>query len=324
MTRILSIILLIFPLLLGSVRAEDQKSNSDQDQQKTPAQTRAKERQKKYEDASKDIKRHFEPSYITFFGGYDAAGPMDFGDIFYEGQLTVHLNWYNPNERPPESLRNRLFLLYVPVRIQVRQFRSESSPVKTPSFNPGLRGYYLHESWINDTHDFSYVSLGFHHYSNGQIGPHYNPDATINTENGSFSSEYVEAAFYRNLRRAWWKLNYRQYIVSEHWSSWEPAQSHYFERALVEVSIRYEFTERKKKPAVRLTGGYKLGRDYVSPGRNASFEDNLQFTGEVFAPLQHWQDVQVYLRWDVGYDYYNINYQNRINRIQFGLVSTNF
>jgi len=34
--------------------------------------------------------------------------------------------------------------------------------------------------------------------------------------------------------------------------------------------------------------------------------------------------MRIYVRGDLGYDYYNIHYQEKLQRIQVGLVATNF
>lgn len=47
--------------------------------------------------------------------------------------------------------------------------------------------------------------------------------------------------------------------------------------------------------------------------------------GQAGAPIcWNWQDMSLFLKWDLGYDYYNSNYQNKSNRIQFAFVGTVF
>lgn len=116
-------------------------------------------------------------------------------------------------------------------------------------------------------------------------------------------------------------------------ATWEPEQSRYYEKALAEITWRHDpgkYGPKLGTPSVQLTAGCKFNRDYLAPGVNASFRDNLQWTAEatfpieLFRPKTHWQDIRIYLRGDRGYDYYNIHYQERMQRIQAGIVATNF
>jgi hypothetical protein len=83
------------------------------------------------------IKEHLEPSYLTFGGGYDLENKIKLNDIYYEGELFAYLKFWEELD-----FTNHAFRLYLPIRVQLRQFRSSSSPVKTPSFNPGIKLYY--------------------------------------------------------------------------------------------------------------------------------------------------------------------------------------
>jgi len=290
-----------------------------------------------YLSATARMQKHFEPSYLTLGGGINRTDTIDFPDMLYEAQIYVHYTWNDTayREPPPEQGDDHVRIV-VPIRLQVRQYRTDSSPVKTPSYNPGIRMYYTRSRWIDERGMF-YLSAGYHHYSNGQSGPHYNADGTINTENGSFSTDYTELSLYWDRQKTWTKLNLRTYLVSNRFT-WEPAQSHYYERGIAELTWRFDPSGQRLAPAaapkdpktaIQLTGGYKYGRDYVSPGVNASFKDNLQWTAEVIAPSQvicrkwKWKDIQLYVRYDRGYDYYNIHYQEKMERIQFGIVAKN-
>lgn len=271
-----------------------------------------------YGKITERMNEHFEPSYITVAGGYDRSGKLRTRDILYEGQLYLHLNWYENCQDPEECGKDFYYRVFVPIRLQLRQYTTESHPVKTPSFNPGARVYFWHRSWVNGEDDFHYLSLGGHHYSNGQSGLHY-LNGAINTNDGSFSTDYLELAYYREKGSLWGKVNYRQYLTG---ITWEEAQTDYYETALVELTGRGPLPWLDME--LQLTAGYKFGRKYVSPGTNASFKDNLQFTAELVLPVSSWKDLSWYVRWDKGYDNYNIYYQNKVNRIQAGFVATTF
>ena len=270
--------------------------------------------------------KYFEKNYVTLGGGFDDTDNIQFKDIYYEAQLYGHFNWISSEYKNETS---DIWQLYLPVRLQVRQYRSDSSPVKTPGYNPGIRVYYAHHSWLNGTDDFHYASLGLHHYSNGQNGPHLDPvSGDINTDTGSFSSDYAELSYYRvstNQTMEWAKVNYRYYFVN---ATWEAEQTGFYEDRLVELSGRFSLFD---KPAdsqdffdtisLQLTLARKIGRDFITPGIKANDSDNLQYTGELIMKPSGWKDLSMYARWDKGYDYYNINYATQMNRIHFGVVA---
>ncbi len=261
------------------------------------------------------IKSAFETSYVTAGGGYDFQDKIKFNDIYYEGQVYAHVNM---------TMRcfKENFRLYAPVRIQLRQSRSTSDPVKTPSYNPGIRLYFWDEGVEEDAEAFSYYSFGFHHYSNGQRGPHYDPaTGLINTEDGSFSADYFEFSVYEFTDDeffSWKKLNLRAYLTG---LTWEEEQTNYYEKALVELSGKKNLGG---DVFLQTTIGYKFGRDYISPGVDAKRKDNFQYRMEFFYKPPCFESLNLYGRFDYGYDYYNINYQSKTKRAQIGVAGHPF
>lgn len=317
-------LLLLFIALAGAPRA----SGAGEERPGSALSTAPTSTRLLYTAISATIARHFEPSYITLGGGYNRSPAISWNDLLYEGQIYVHYTWNDTSRRTTPEQDKDLVRITLPIRLQVRQYTSESSPVKTPSYNPGIRMYYTRGGWLDEDGLF-YLSLGLHHYSNGQSGPHSNADGTINTDTGSFSSDYAELSFYWDRKYSWTKFNFRKYLIGGI-ATWEPEQSHYYEKALAEITWRHELGRLRGAPSIQLTAGYKFNRDYISPGVNASFKDNLQWTAEAAVPIdtlighKQWQDVRFYFRWDKGFDYYNIHYQERMNRLQFGFAATNF
>lgn len=108
--------------------------------------------------------------------------------------------------------------------------------------------------------------------------------------------------------------------------TWEAEQTDYYGKFLVEGSSQLLKWGVKFPSELKLTVGYKLGRKYVAPGKNAEMADNFQYRGEFqLKPVAWgWEQMSLYLRWDMGYDYYNINYQKKVNRLQFGVVGSLF
>ncbi|MFQ5579561.1 MAG: hypothetical protein ACE5FZ_03035 [Nitrospiria bacterium] len=277
-----------------------------------------------------EILAHLDSTYVTVLGGIDLDNNLKVDDIYYEAEFNINYVWWKTET---SSTKKHNLQLHLPVRLQIRQFTSTSSPVRTPSYNPGLRIYYWNKSWT-EAGRFTYLSLGFHHYSNGQQGPHFKVDGSINTETGSFSSEYVElAAHHRN--DAWfaatWRIAYRSFLTG---GTWEPEQDNQYPSKELHLATHSRpFFERWSPTSFRIDLGYKMGRDFTvknpvdgSKNVRADFEDNLQIKFEALMAIRYfrWKDISWYMRYDYGYDYYNINYQERINRIQFGLAGTSF
>jgi hypothetical protein len=90
-------------------------------------------------------------------------------------------------------------------RVAVRIMWGTSSPVRTPSYNPGATAYLR---LLNDTTHLLYFSASLFHHSNGQDGPTLDRTDSIeprrmNTYNGSFATNYWAVG-----------LNYSQTISS--------------------------------------------------------------------------------------------------------------
>lgn len=281
------------------------------------------------------LEENLAPSYITFGGGRsfgpDYPGKINSDTIFYEAEINTHFLALALDKSPGSANKMRL---YIPVRFQVRQFSETSSPVKTPSFNPGARLFFWPKSWQRED-TFKYVSAGFHHYSNGQNGDFFNTDGTINTDTGSFSTDYLEFSYYhisRFLTFDWYKITWQKHLDI----TWEDEQDLQYETSRIELSLRSKkFKTAFKQKVVHkytVTLGYKnAGRDYivlnpVTPSQNieARVKDNIQFKYEHTFYFPALGSMGLYLRYDYGYDYYNINFQNRMRRIQFGLVGYTF
>jgi hypothetical protein len=276
------------------------------------------------DDVRKVVVENFEKTYITAGSGLRLGGDQTAKNIMYEGQIFANLNWLQPGN---ENAGLKQWV-DIPIRIQVRQFTSESRPVRTPSYNPGLRWY----GWYKDKRDraLTYYSAGLFHYSNGQDGPSTLPDGSVNTQNGSFSTNYIEVSGSRTNERFWiqWmSLELRQHFIG----TWEPFQHEQYEKGHVTARLRSQQFMLLAPSQIGLSGTYSYGRTFVvkndvDPSRNvdATVRDNLSATVELNVKPTGWKDLAFYLRYDIGYDYYNINFQNRMNRIQLGLSSTNF
>lgn len=90
-------------------------------------------------------------------------------------------------------------------RYKVRMFHfkqgvDSSFAVRTPSFMPGATIHFPIRFHKED-HNITYASLSVFHHSNGQDEPEFNPDGTVNTATGNFSTNYIEPAFHFRNRK---------------------------------------------------------------------------------------------------------------------------
>ncbi len=291
------------------------------------------------------IQQNLEPSFITAGGGLNFSfwrdSHLDWGDYLFEAELNHHFHFFDS----PDSLPWKGFVKFNP-KIQIRMSNEKSAPIKTPGFLPRATYFF----WLTDKDQkdsFTYYSLMLSHHSNGQAGEFYNSDGTVNTENGSFSTNYLELANYQFQRRflpEWTKFA----IIWHPGFNREDALDDQYEELKVEISTRTTTrTLRSLKPVVGDTlskkGWYfKLftsvsyiitGRDYVIAPNNdypqivtedADWNDNinLSFMLSLRPPYMH--DMNFFVKYDLGYDYYNINFQKEINRIQIGIAGDPF
>ncbi|HLP22371.1 MAG TPA: hypothetical protein VK174_18780 [Chitinophagales bacterium] len=95
-------------------------------------------------------------------------------------------------------------------RVSVRIMRGTSSPVRTPSYNPGTT---VSVRLLNDTVHLFYATASLFHHSNGQDGPTLDiRDSTeprrMNTTNGSFATNYWAAGLGYSQTISAGKLSY--------------------------------------------------------------------------------------------------------------------
>jgi hypothetical protein len=135
------------------------------------------------------IESSFEPNYLTFGGWLNIAG-SDYTGAWYPLVLESRIT---PNF---EAVYGSLMIDIVP-EILLRMRTYHSHPIWTPSFMPSLRLYAWSKKKVQHLNlektfqDFSYWGLSFKHHSNGATGDFFNKDGTVDTVDGSFSSNYI-------------------------------------------------------------------------------------------------------------------------------------
>ncbi|MEN9867712.1 MAG: hypothetical protein RL748_3302 [Pseudomonadota bacterium] len=267
-----------------------------------------------------DILDHQELSYFTVSSGFRLKSDRGNSNFLYEAQIVKNISIHPSNDQPHTAM----LWIDAPVRIAVRQLSEASLPVRTPSFNPGLR-----LTWA--PHNRTYYSAGLHHYSNGQDGDSTLADGSINTRSGSFNTNYIELAAYHRDHSNKEALHWAQLSVKQHfYGTFEAFQRDQYPKQQVTLGLHSkDFAWFGTNWQFRFTETMGLGYHYVAkneidPGRNvrAQLRDRLNTRFEIVGTIPKiGNELGIYLRYDYGYDYYNINFQKRINRFQIGVAA---
>jgi hypothetical protein len=277
---------------------------------------------------------NLDPSYVTVGSGLHLGGDKTARGMLYEAQLSHNFSWFEWPAVPEGNEEGRFNVwLDVPIRIAVRQLTDASKPVRTPSYNPGMRLMFARNTADDNLGDATYFSLGAHHYSNGQEAESAPTVSRANTVNGSFNTNYVEAALHRHIAASpfpWTRIAFRQ----DFFGTWETIQNRQFPKRQLSAQTRYRNVDIGPLAAsFSLTGVYRFGYEFVTrpgldlanrplSGEPVRARDRIQTTIDAWLePIKGpFKGFSLYARYDWGYDYYNINFQNRINRMQFGVV----
>jgi hypothetical protein len=89
------------------------------------------------------------------------------------------------------------FFLAATPEINIRLFSAHGSPVKSPSYMPGLVAYFRVN---NDAYHARFISVAYNHHSNGIEGPTANPDGSINVDSGKFTTNFYTFLYHMGNR----------------------------------------------------------------------------------------------------------------------------
>jgi hypothetical protein len=142
---------------------------------------------------------YFKPIYnantdVSYFCPLGEFGAPN--KYFFSTEINPNLFVFEPKSRP--------FSIAVTPNIKVRMFQNDLSnrsyAVRTPSFLFKVRFFYAFNS--SDI-QYRYLESNYVHHSNGQDGFVLNSDGlTINTYNGSFSTNYAYLSFNKGKKQA--------------------------------------------------------------------------------------------------------------------------
>ena len=277
---------------------------------------------KKLVDVATLISDGYDPSYFGIASGLRLGSDQSPGNLLYEAQLAKQVQIH---EFETTNFGN--FRWDAPVRFVVRQLDVKSKPVRTPTFNAGMRLY----QYAGPKADH-YYSFGLFHYSNGQEGRPTTHEGIVNTLDGSFNTNYAEFAYGRRVNH----LDSARVLFRQHfYGTWDDAQPNQYPHRYLEAQWVHRFggsSDQLAATSMRTTLQYRWGYGYrvwnpVVPAldERVRFQDRFQLSiellGGTLAKKMTTLDIFPYVRWDYGYDPYNINFQHRMNRIMLGLAA---
>ncbi len=280
---------------------------------------------------------NIEPSYISFSSG------RNFGNSSNSvGKLVFETDINRPFRMIEHSFSKYSFKFTVTPKVLLRMYRENSSPVKTPSFMPRAKIYFFKgkfDSKLNKNENFFYSTLMLSHHSNGQAGSFYDSLGIVNTETGSFSTNFFELAFHgyfaKSFLPAWNKVALE----------WHPGfnRSSKLDDQYEDLKVSYSFRNQPRKLAAWKGWNFKFytklsyilsGKKYkIAPVENfpaiaskkAKFSDKFHWTSKLSFKVPKidlfQNDIHFFFQYDLGPEYYNIHFQKNLSRFQFGLAA---
>lgn len=289
--KILSVMLLSCALSLGTVRAQNQQEINN--------------------DFIQLYKENAALSYLSPKG--ELGAPSKY---VINGRLTTSY-FLLATEKLPIA-----FAVLPDFTVRVREERSAG--VRTPSFRLGGTLFVrLDRSLPN----YKYATLSYTHHSNGQDGEALNPDGSINTINGNFTTNYLTASYHfgtdvnKQRAKGYYSLNHEAGFEWHKWFSYEKAlkNDYGFSRLI------YNFSLRNYQPAKeqwRLNAEISYAVNPMTEYELAAIKKrlNAELSYHYSFPFMN----NAYLMVAAGYygeDPYNIYYRDKYSYVRFGISS---
>ena len=205
----------------------------------------------------------------------------------------------------------------------VKVLDQKSAAVRTPSLKLG--GVWYVPIGSNASH-YKYASLKFMHHSNGQDGQSLNPDLSVNTRDGNFSTNYLVLSYHfgdnAEKGKQGYTLNHEAGLQWHKWFAYEKAltDDYGFTRIIYNISLRKQLKNRENW---RLNGGLSYAINTMVNYKTTAVKKrlNTEVSFHYGLPFMH----NAYLMAAAGYygeDTYNIYYRDQYSYLRFG-VSTN-
>lgn len=248
------------------------------------------------------LSQAFEESYIVPVGGFG-----NIQKLVFEANIAPHLAFASDGLAVTATPKTLL-----------RMYNLSSLPIRTPTFNPQIRLYYWgrlprSRQWRTA------ISLAFAHHSNGQAGPFFSGDSvTLNTTDGSFSTDYLEATAHvigaspRTGSTGWLSIGVRKHVAGlTEDAELRAAGSRYGRHRLL--------ASTKGLIPVALFGfAPRLDIEYLIDGQPGRMR--WIFAPSVSTVLRLRSPIGVFVGGYFGQDYYNIWYGQTLRIVRFGLT----
>lgn len=277
-----------------------------------------------------DIIRVNRPlSYVTFAEGVGNLEPL-----LFEAQIASSFFVVG---------KKKQWALQLSPHILMRMKRTKSLPVENPSYKLPLF-FHQHLNFWNKLfagkgfYNNAYLSLGLTHHSNGQAGPFFKDDGSINLENGSFSTNFASAAItlYQGKDRkklpgfSLLELYYERHLP---WFAFEtslyeePLKGLY---GLDRLKLKYSNLNLSRKQE-EIPGKFLSNSRLISQagwifgplaGSDAGgFQERLLFSLKYLYYPQWLNEIALFTEFYRGQDYYNIRFARNLTFFRIGLIS---
>jgi hypothetical protein len=260
-----------------------------------------------------------EPSYVLFSRGLGNLEPL-----IFEGNL-------EPYFMISISEKVRWGIELSP-RIVIRMLNEHSHPIRTPSFMPRATFFYQFLDKETKKRDF-FTYLSVMHHSNGQEENFFNADSTINTNTGDFSTNWVEGGVFlsRPNAKLQFNTNYIKLYATYNFMQEEKLGGAYGRlrffanvKSTVKLSslFRIIVSPNDKNKKYVFNQSVKLG--WIAGELNDEKAFNIKrliFDYSLsFAPT-FLKEVNVFIQYYYGQDYYNINFGRHLSVVRIGISS---
>jgi len=258
-----------------------------------------------------------DPGYITGLGGVGNIEPL----MFEADIIPYYMIGFNKDWRWGMGLSPRVIL---------RMYNAESYPVRTPSYMPRI---LLVRQFVNNAkkHDW-FVYLSWYHHSNGQDGPFFNADSSaINTRNGSFSTNWLEAGLFLSRNKE--NRKYYMKLYSEYSYNQDKELNGIYGRLRVYLDLKTEWNLVSKTLNLFNLSYFEENKDVLNNSfrfgyiatdlKNVNYWDKKRFTFKYTLTYKpsFLRDVTLFAQYYYGQDYYNIYFYRTLHILRFGIAA---
>ncbi|MCQ2607113.1 MAG: hypothetical protein MJ197_00290 [Bacteroidales bacterium] len=262
----------------------------------------------------------YEPGYLTAGGGLGNIEPL-----LFEGNIVPYYRI------GLDAIKHWAFI--ISPQVIVRMYNDYSYPVRTPSYEPRI--ILVHQT-LTEKHPafsgwFQYASL--YHHSNGQDGYFYtdSTNTTINTHDGSFSTNWIEAGtFYARTHstRQYYAKLYGKYcyqldtMLNGLYGRWRFNFDLKFEWNIAKTIYNLFNIQYFKNKESIFSNVLKFGVIAGNMAKRDALDIHrcvLDYTIS-FKPA-FLQDVTIFAQYYWGEDYYNIYFNRTLRLFRVGLTA---